>query len=158
MFIQTLQIWGKNKDRLQTRRLSWPRPPEVGSKLLWPPSEILWPSGVGTYHRLDSSLLIRLEAPCPVCPVLRKLRGAGVSWDGGTGERIVQTCQWVHWWLSTPSGWSARSRWSWQFPPIAPVSSGLAKKVEPKRFYQSQSPLGLGSDKLRSLCSQIRCP
>ena len=72
-------------------------------------------------------------------------------------NRSLQICQKVCWCCSTLRGWSARCAWNWQLLFIAPVSSGRAVKVGTKRFYRSQSLLGLGrSDRgSRTLCTNM---
>jgi len=43
-----------------------------------------------------------------------------------------------------PGSWSERNRWSWQLPPIAPVSSVAVEIVGTKQLCQRGSPLGFG--------------
>ena len=57
-------------------------------------SEILWPSGVGIFHRSDSSLLTSLvDLRSPVLCACSSWVVRRWSWPRrGTGERSVQTC------------------------------------------------------------------
>jgi len=59
-------------------------------------SEILRPSGVGIFHRSDSSLLTSLVDSCPhvMCaPFFTSCEAMEFAETGHTGERSVQTCQ-----------------------------------------------------------------
>ena len=83
------------EDGIQFRRLSCLQASEGSSKLLRPKgSEILWPSGVGIFHRSDSCLLTSLIASRPPSSVPCPSRAAR-RWRlprQGTGERSTYAC------------------------------------------------------------------
>ena len=110
-------------------------------------SEILWPSGVGIFHRSDSSLLTsRVDSRPPVlcasffmsCEVM-EFAETGKS-QKERPDLPVSLFMVLHTlWLECEKSTELR-----QIPPIAPASFGRAEVVGTKRLYQSRSPLGLG--------------
>ena len=107
--------------------------------------EILFSSGVRTFHILDSFLLISLVDSwfSVLC--------APFFWS----SEAMEFAESKHRWEERPDlpvsllmvlhtfGWSPNIQWNWQFFPIAHASCVRIAKAGTKRLYQSQCPLGL---------------
>jgi len=111
-------------------------------------SEILWPSGVGIFHRSDSSLLTSLVDSC--APFFTSCKAMEFAWMGHRQEHPdlpVSLLKVLHvLWLECEKSMELTA------------SSVATDIVGTKRLYQSQSPLELGwrSDRgSRTLCPSM---
>ena len=149
-----------NSGKMESWRLSWLQAFEGSSNLLRS-------KGVRKYCEpqvMESS--IGRTAPCWPVSWTRDPRELCTPFF--TSSEAMKVAERGHWRKERPDlpvsllmvlhalGLSARSRWNWQLPPIAPASSARAEIVGTKRLYQRQSPVGLGCRNDRG--SRTLCP